>query len=143
MSKTADEESRKFARHARILPVTLDWLGKNGRPTRAEGLMRDISGGGMFVHSNRRPAVGTVVHYHVFLPPARRMGPMVQIAGPGKIVRLETLGGGARWHGVAVRFEEQMIRVTPSQQRASARGKAKPDGFDHWLQGWTPNSKTV
>ena len=139
MSKTADEDSRKFARHARILPVTLEWLGKNGRPMRAEGLMRDISGGGMFVHSNRRPAVGTVVHYHVFLPPARRMGPMVQIAGPGKIVRLETLGSGARWHGVAVRFEEQMIRVTGSQDRAETRPKPKPDVFDHWLQSCIPN----
>ena len=136
MLNTADEDSRKYARYARILPVTLDWLGTDGRPILAEGLMRDISGGGMFVHSNRCPAVGTVVHYHVLLPAARRMGPIVHIVGPGKIVRLETLGVGARWQGVAVRFKEQKIRVTGSQERTEARGQAKPDVFDHWLEGW-------
>ena len=100
---------RRFPRYSRIFAVMLSWTGK--KPMFSEGLTRDISAAGAFMHLNRCPAAGTVVHYEVFLPAVHRKGPNVRIAGSGQIVRVERLGGAGRWHGVAVRFSKQMIRV--------------------------------
>ena len=131
--KKADE-SRKFSRYPRILAVTLDWISKPGKPILAEGLTRDISAGGIFAHSNRCPPVGTLVHYRVFLPAVHRMGANVRITGFGEIVRVERLGCGERWNGVAVRFEKQMIRVThPRVGTGSKGGSEQPEAFERWL----------
>lgn len=131
--KKADEP-RKFNRYPRILAVTLDWMSKRGKPILAEGLTRDIGAGGLFAHSNRCPPVGTMVHYGVFLPAVQRMGAHVRITGLGKIVRVERFGGGGRWHGVAVRFEKQMIRVTdPRVGTGSDSGSEPREALEHWL----------
>lgn len=123
--KNVDNESRKFNRYPRILAVTLRWKNKRGKPTLTEGLTRDISAGGIFAQSNQCPPVDTLVHYCVFLPAVHRMGPNVRITGSGKIVRVERLDGG-RWHGVAVHFDKQMIRVTEPRMATGSNAAAKP-----------------
>ena len=110
VAPTGEEaDLRKFPRYSRILAATLSWTGK--KPMFSEGLTRDISAGGAFIHLNRCPPARTVLHYEVFIPAVHRKGPNVRIAGSGQIVRVERLGGAGRWHGVAVRFSKQMIRV--------------------------------
>lgn len=105
-------ELRKFNRYRQIVAVTLDWEGKKGKPMFGEGLTQNICAGGMYVHINPCPPEKTVVQYDVFLPAVYRKGPSVRIAGTGRIVRVERLGGAGRWHGVAVRFSRHLIRVT-------------------------------
>lgn len=96
-------------------------------------MIRDISAGGIFAHSSRCPPVGTLVHYRVFLPAVHRMGPNVRITGSGTIVRVERLDGG-RWHGVAVRFDKHMIRVTEPRIGTGSNAAAKQsDVFESCL----------
>ena len=131
--ENVDKEARKFNRYPRILAVTLRWKNKRGKPTLTEGLTRDISAGGIFAQSSQCPPVGTLVHYCVFLPAVQRMGPNVRITGTGEIVRVERLDGG-RWHGVAVHFDKQMIRVTEPKVATGSNAAAKPsDVFESCL----------
>jgi hypothetical protein len=104
-------ELRKFTRYSQVLAATLSWTGTNEEPMFSEGLTRDVSAGGAFIHLNQCPPVGTVVHYELFLPAVRRKGPNVRIGGSGQVLRIERLGATRRWHGVAVCFSKQMIRV--------------------------------
>jgi len=104
-------ELRKLNRYRQILALTLEWTDENGNATFAEGLTQDICAGGMYVHINPCPLERTLVQYDVFLPAVYRSGPNVRIAGTGKIVRVERLGGAGRWHGAAVRFSKHMVQV--------------------------------
>jgi len=109
---TEPAEFRKFTRYRQILAVTLDWTDERAKAMFAEGLTQNISAGGLFVHINQCPPEGTVVHYDVFLPAMPRIGSGVRIAGTGKVVRVERLGGAGRWDGAAIRFSKHMIHVT-------------------------------
>jgi hypothetical protein len=130
------DESRRFNRYPCILAVTLDWKNKRGKQTFAEGLTRDISAGGIFAHTNQCPPVGTIVHYRVFLPAVHRMGRNVRITGSGKVVRVERLDG--RWHGVAVHFDKQMIRVTEPRV---ATGSNAADEHSDFFESCLPRTR--
>ncbi len=79
---------RRATRYLMHLPVIFQW-GYQGRVNGGTGFTRDISTGGVFVHSSMAPPVGTPIALEVHLPPMAPSGPGLRLQAEGYVVRVE------------------------------------------------------
>jgi hypothetical protein len=95
-------ESRKLARYRLSAPVVFSWTDTDDLKQHAEGITRDISGGGLFIWSEACPPVGINLRCEVFLPKVNPYAQGLQVVSAGKITRLERPSNVHHREGFAV-----------------------------------------
>jgi hypothetical protein len=83
-------ERRKMGPRFRIsVPATFQWQGPDGVRRESKGTTRDISGYGVFIHTDSAPLPGDSVQVIVNMPPLQAQALGVQLYGKGVAVRVE------------------------------------------------------
>ena len=84
-------QQRKSVRFHIRLPVIFRWNDEGGRQQNG-GFTRDISTGGLFVHSPVPPPSDVTVELEVMLPALEESGHGVQLRSEGRVLRIERKG---------------------------------------------------
>jgi hypothetical protein len=92
-------ERRLHPRHATTFRVVVRWADVSGREFEAEGEVKDISVGGLYVRLSEAVELGAQVTAELFITP----GPVADFAFAGEVTRAEALIDLR--HGVSVRFD--------------------------------------
>ena len=83
-------ERRKMGPRFRIsVPATFQWQGPDGVRRESKGTTRDISGYGVFIHTDSAPLPGDSVQVIVNMPPLQAQAMGMQLYGKGVAVRVE------------------------------------------------------
>lgn len=102
-------QARRFARQNLAVPVRFSWKDSRGVRHRGEGITRDISPAGVFLHARQLPPVGTPIGLSVQLPPLSDNIPSWTMHTKGHVVRVET--DDASESGFAAMSEQLSLRV--------------------------------
>ena len=71
------------------VPATFQWQGPDGVRRESKGTTRDISGYGVFIHTDSAPLPGDSVQVIVNMPPLQAQAMGMQLYGKGIAVRVE------------------------------------------------------
>ena|SRR5579863_4611967 len=82
------KERRKHVRYPVRVPAFFNWKKSGGAVFRGEGITRDISLRGAYVHSAICPSMDTVIELEIPLPRSQP-GPNLLIVGKARIQRVE------------------------------------------------------
>lgn len=92
-------ERRLHPRHPTTFRAVVRWADISGREFEAEGEVKDISAGGLYVRLSEAVELGAQVTAELFITP----GPVADFAFAGEVTRAEALIDLR--HGVGVRFD--------------------------------------
>lgn len=81
-------ELRSAARFPIRASVVFTWQGAGG-PLRGEGVTRDISRTGVYVHTPTSPPLAVAVQMEIFLPPIEPQGKAMKVLSEGPVIRVE------------------------------------------------------
>jgi len=81
-------DRRRHQRYDFEATLRFSWKDSGGIPKRAEGLLRDISGGGAFVWSDDLPSTGAEVRFELPVRSVLRCSRLV-IQAKGQVLRVE------------------------------------------------------
>jgi hypothetical protein len=81
-------ERRRHQRYDLEAALSFAWKDPSGVPKSAEGLLRDISGGGVFVLADDLPPTGADVRFEVLVRSVLPTSRLV-ILGKGQVLRVE------------------------------------------------------
>jgi hypothetical protein len=68
--------------------VVFTWQGAGG-PLRGEGVTRDISRTGVYVHTPTSPPLAVAVQMEILLPPIEPQGKAMKVLSEGPVIRVE------------------------------------------------------
>lgn len=116
-------ERRGASRFQLRLVVAFSWKDDAGVLRTGEGRSRDVTGRGIYVHSELAPPVGAHVEMNVLLPqPTSLMGP-AELYAEGRVVRIDLTQPPAVIGGFAAMNHTVTLR--------DSRGRVV-DGQDSW-----------
>ena len=111
-------DRRKHERYDLQAPLSFSWKDLRKIRQRHEGLLSNISGGGLFILTDDPPPKGSQVHVRVSIPTVSP-GKELIIRATGEVVRLESAVGAEARTGFAT------III-----RASVRGRERRNRLD-------------
>jgi hypothetical protein len=103
-------ESRAVVRYPLSATVLFSWEQERGVGSKAEGITRDMSTHGVFVHSQVLPPENVTVRMEVTFPPLEEGAPPVQFDVQGRVVRVERNTRDPVYNGFAVSTEKTILR---------------------------------
>jgi PilZ domain len=89
--------------------VVFTWQGAGG-PLRGEGVTRDISRTGVYVHTPTSPPLAVPVQMEIFLPPMEPQGKAMKVLSEGPVIRVEQASANEAQGGFAV---STLLKVAP------------------------------
>jgi len=99
-------ERRAVRRHRVSYLVRFSWKKGRGQRVHSKGFTRDLSSGGMYVFSARRPPRRTRVEFTVILPALGEFTPSMEMQGIGRVLRVESGVGEEAMPGFAARCDK-------------------------------------
>ena len=121
------KERRKHVRYPVSVPVFFSWKMSGGAVFRSEGITRDISLRGAYVHSAICPPVDSVIEMEIPLPRSQP-GPNLLIVGKARIQRVESSLKKKRDRGFSAAgsgFVRTSSRCRPASVKPEAPNKKR------------------
>ena len=109
-------DRRKHERYDLQVPLSFSWKDLRKIRQRHEGLLSNISGGGLFILTDDPPPKGSRVHVRVSIPTVSP-GRELIIRATGKVVRLESAVGAEAREGFATVFDRVSVRGRERRNR--------------------------
>ena len=114
-------ERRQYERHGLRAPLVFSWLGPKGVRHRRRGLLRNISGGGVFVCSSESPPVDARIRLSVPVESFFVPGSEVIIRAAARVVRWELLAPDEGSSGFAAAIDTFTLYSGDQTNRQRAR----------------------
>jgi PilZ domain len=102
-------DRRQRERYEVEAPVRFSWKDPKDVRQRCQGLLNDISGGGMFVSTSDSPPTGTRVHLRVALRTVFA-GTELIVRAFGQVIRVESSAEAKGRSGFAVTIKKFVLR---------------------------------
>jgi len=114
LMRGSQRDERRARRFLAMLPVVIRTQGSSRQHA---GLIRDLSGSGIFVYSDFEPAEGT--NLELVLRPSRIQTKTARVRCLGKVVRVETGAQGAAV-GIALVIKEYELALSKKPSSSPA-----------------------
>jgi hypothetical protein len=107
-------ELRSAVRYPITASVVFSWQGPLG-PLQGEGVTRDISKVGVYIHTPTTPPFAVAVQMEISLPPIEPEGTAVKVLSEGRVIRVEHPSAEEAQGGFAALTEGSSIVRTTSR----------------------------
>jgi hypothetical protein len=108
MQRREPKIERRFSRFRLAAPVAFKWWSEEG-VGQGLGYSRDISVGGIFVHTKHCPPTSSILRYEVLLQSADAPEAFIRIRAAGRVLRTEPLQHGKKRDGFAVQCRKALL----------------------------------